>query len=103
MKTLTQLKYLAAYYAYHHREPQDFDECGGVAQFIDDVANAILEAMPTADLETIRRFMVDGNVNDWIALGKVIEEVLEPERDEDEHPVDRAAEEHEYKFGDWRL
>jgi hypothetical protein len=107
MSTLTQLKYLVAYYVRHHLEPQDFDEIGGEAAFIDEVSNEILDTMPTADLEKIRQFMVAGNVNEWIPLGQVIDAALNPlveDDDDDGHDyVDRIQEEHEYKFGDWRL
>lgn len=104
MKTITQLKYLLAYYACHHCEPQDFDDCGGMAQFLDDAANAIVDAMPTADIEVIRPFLIDGRENEWPVLGRAIESVMipAPDEDEDEGP-DRIAEEHDYKFGDWRL
>jgi hypothetical protein len=107
-KTITQLKYLLAYYAYHHREPQDFEDCGGMAQFLDDAANAIVDAMPTADIEVIRPFIIDGRENEWPVLGRAIESVLIPTPEEDEDGYDprdmsRIEEEHDYKFGDWRL
>jgi hypothetical protein len=104
MSTLTQLKKLVAYYVRHHHEPQDFDDCGGEAEFIDEVAGRIFDEMPTADVETVRRFLVDGNVNEWPVLGRIIDEALNPAEDEDEdHGWSRIEEEHDYKFGDWRL
>lgn len=99
MKQITALKYLLAYFAYHHCEPQDFDDCGGMAQFLDDAANAIQDAMPTADIETIRPFIIDNRINEWPPLGRAIESVLIPAKDEDEGP-DRIKEEHDYKFGE---
>lgn len=102
MKTITQLKYLLAYYAYHYCEPQDFDDCGGLAAFLDEAANAIVDAMPTADIEVIRPFLIDGRENEWPPLGRAIESVLIPAKDEDEGP-DRVREEHDYKFGSSRL
>jgi hypothetical protein len=104
MSTLTQLKYLAAYYVRHHCEPQDFDEIGGEAQFIDDAAYLILDKLPTADLEKIRQFMVAGNVNEWIPLGQAIDEALNPadwSDDEEEKYgyVDRNREMHNYFYG----
>lgn len=99
MKQITALKYLLAYYAYHHCEPQDFDDCGGMAQFLDDAANAIVDAMPTADIETIRPFIIENRTNEWIPLGRAIESVLIPAKDEDEGP-DRIWEENNYKFGE---
>ena len=104
IKTITKLKYLLAYYAYHHCEPQDFDDCGGMAQFLDDAANAIVDAMPTADIEKIRPFLIGGNVHEWIPLGQAIQEVMNPApEDEDDQGMTRIQEEHDYKFGDWRL
>jgi hypothetical protein len=79
MRTITQLKYLLAYYAYHHCEPQDFDDCGGMAQFLDDAANAIVDAMPTARIEVIRPYLIDGRENEWPVLGRAIESVLFPD------------------------
>lgn len=112
MKTITQLKYLLAYYAYHHCEPQDFDDCGGLAQFLDDAANAIVDAMPTADIEVIRPYLIDGRENEWLPLGQAIESVLIPAPDDEEDPetyydpanrvMSRIEEEHDYKFGEWR-
>lgn len=72
MSTLTQLKRLSAYYLRHHVT----GVYGFEAEFIDTLANEILERMPTADLEDIRRFMVDGNVNEWIVLGQCVEYTL---------------------------
>lgn len=102
MRNITQLKYLLAYYAYHYCEPQDFDDCGGLAAFLDEAANAIVDAMPTADIEVIRPFLIDGRENEWPPLGRAIESVLVPAKDEDEGP-DRVREEHDYKFGSSRL
>lgn len=104
VSTLTQLKKLVAYYSRHHLEPQDFDDIGGEASFIDEAANLILDKMPTADIEKIRHFLIDGNVNEWIPLGQAIDEALNPAPDEeDERDMSRIKEEHDYKFGDWRL
>ena len=100
MKQITALKYLLAYYAYHHCEPQDFDDCGGMAQFLDDAANAIQDAMPMADIEVIRPYLIDGNVNEWIPLGQAIDEALNPTEDEDEYDgPDRNWERHNYFYG----
>jgi hypothetical protein len=102
MSYLTQLKYLAAYYLRHHLEPQDLDD-RLEEEFIDELANEIRDTMPTADIEKIRPFMIDGNVNEWIPLGQAIDTVLNPLVEDDEHYVDHIHEEWEYKFGDWRL
>jgi hypothetical protein len=105
MSTLTQLKRIVAFYSSHHCEPQDFDECGGQAAFIDEVAGRIADEMPTADIEKIRPFLIDGNVNEWIVLGRIIDEVFNPAEDEDEDGgpgIDRVWEEHYYKFGNGR-
>jgi hypothetical protein len=113
MKHLTALKYLVAYYVRHHCEPQDFDDIGGEAAFIDDAANLIQDKMPTADIERIRPYLIDGNVNEWIPLGQAIDEALnpvderEPWEDDGYDPYNsgfsRFDEEHDYKFGNWRL
>lgn len=103
MSTLTQLKKLVAYYVRHHCEPQDFDEAGGEASFIDEVASEILVQMPTADLEKIRQFLVSGNINEWIPLGQIIDTALNPaddrDEDHDERDMDRNQEMHNYFYG----
>ncbi len=102
MSDLSALKRLVAYYSSHHCEPQDFDDIGGQATFIDEAANLIQDALPTADIERIRPFLIDGNVNEWVPLGRAIDEALNPAPDEDDRDS-RIEEEHDYKFGDWRL
>lgn len=102
MSTLTQLKRLVAYYVRHHTEPQDLPDYGE-AEFIDNVAAEILDRMPTADIEKIRPFLVDGNVNEWVVLGQIIEEALDLRNVPEDHRPSRIEEEWEYKFGDWRL
>lgn len=109
MSTLTQLKYLVAYYVRHHLESQDLGD-RLEEEFIDEVANEILDTMPTARLEKIRPFLIDGNVNEWIPLGQVIDAALNPlvEDDEDDgydysRDMGRIQEEHNYKFGSDRL
>lgn len=98
MKQLTALKYLLAYYVRHHCEPQEFDDIGGEAAFIDEAANLIQDNMPTADIEVIRPYLIDGNVNEWIPLGQAIDEALNPAEDEDAGP-DRNWEMHNYFYG----
>jgi len=104
-KQVTQLQYLVAYYVRHHLEPQDLNDWPEAA-FIGELAERIQDEMPTAELERIRPFLIDGNVNEWIPLGRVIDEMLNPAEDEDGYDdsrdMSRIQEEHDYKFGEWR-
>lgn len=74
MTDLSGLKRLCAYYIRHHVSGYE----GLEEEFIDVAANEIQDRMPTADIERIRPFMIDGNVNEWIPLGQAIDAALNP-------------------------
>lgn len=97
MKQLTQLKYLMAYYLRHH--VIELNEDMLEEEFIDTAANNIQDRMPTADIETIRPFIIDNRVNEWIPLGEAIDETLHPaEEDEDREPTEEELAEQQAKY-----